>query len=226
MRSSPPNPERQVAPPPAPAPAPEIPASSSNAVESGIIQEAEAESYSIYIKNLPLNVTPSQLEEEFKKFGSIKNGGVQVRSNKQQGFCFGFVQFEAASAVQSAIEAAPITIGGRPAFVEEKRASGSSRGNNRGRYIAGRGGGFRNDGVRGRGNYGSPRGYGRGDFSNRPEFVNRGSNRMGSSGRGAEGGYQRVDATGNSGGGRVSRPAGQAGNGLVKTVTERVSPPA
>lgn len=90
---------------------------------------------SVYIKNLPLNATPAQLEEEFKRFGPIKSGGVQVRSNKvlfsvlfsfsfvslllnirqqnslffciwmqQQGFCFGFVEFEVASAVQQAIE--------------------------------------------------------------------------------------------------------------------------
>lgn len=82
-----------------------------------------------------MNATPAQLEKEFKKFGPIKSGGVQVRSNKvtchsityflffgslccimpsvcliwilmlqQQGFCFGFVEFEVASAVQSAIE--------------------------------------------------------------------------------------------------------------------------
>lgn len=38
--------------------------------------------HSIYIKNLPLNVSATQLEGEFKKFGPIKQGGVQVRSNK------------------------------------------------------------------------------------------------------------------------------------------------
>jgi hypothetical protein len=38
--------------------------------------------YSIYVRNLPLNATPHQLEEEFKKFGSIKYDGIQVRSNK------------------------------------------------------------------------------------------------------------------------------------------------
>lgn len=38
--------------------------------------------YSIYIRNLPLNATPAQLEEEFKRFGPIKSDGVQVRSNK------------------------------------------------------------------------------------------------------------------------------------------------
>lgn len=41
-----------------------------------------AEGHSIYVRNLPLNVTDSQLEEEFMKFGPIKQGGVQVRSNK------------------------------------------------------------------------------------------------------------------------------------------------
>ena len=36
----------------------------------------------IYIRNLPMNATPAQLEEEFKRFGAIKKGGIQVRSNK------------------------------------------------------------------------------------------------------------------------------------------------
>lgn len=38
--------------------------------------------HSIYVRNLPLNVTVAQLEEEFKKFGPIKPGGIQVRNNK------------------------------------------------------------------------------------------------------------------------------------------------
>ncbi|KAF7130557.1 hypothetical protein RHSIM_Rhsim10G0048600 [Rhododendron simsii] len=48
-----------------------------NAPQSGNAQE-EAEGHSIYVRNLPLNVTDSQLEEEFTKFGPIKQGGVQV----------------------------------------------------------------------------------------------------------------------------------------------------
>lgn len=40
------------------------------------------EGHSIYIRNLPLNVTVAQLEEEFAKFGPIKPNGVQVRGNK------------------------------------------------------------------------------------------------------------------------------------------------
>ncbi|RRT72607.1 hypothetical protein B296_00026572 [Ensete ventricosum] len=41
-----------------------------------------ADGYSIYVKNLPLDATPAQLEEEFKKHGPIKPDGIQVRSNK------------------------------------------------------------------------------------------------------------------------------------------------
>ncbi|KAL8529598.1 hypothetical protein ACS0TY_006869 [Phlomoides rotata] len=48
----------------------------------------EVEGHSIYVRNLPLNLTVAQLEAEFQKFGAIKPNGVQVRSIKQQGFCF------------------------------------------------------------------------------------------------------------------------------------------
>lgn len=135
-------------------------------------QEAEADGHSIYVKSLPLNATPAQLEEEFKKFGPIKPNGVQVRSHKMQGFCFGFVDFEEASSVQSAIEASPILIGGRKAIVEEKRTT-NSRSNNRGRFGSGRGGSnFHNDGSRGRG---SGRGYSRSGSFNRGGGVRSGN---------------------------------------------------
>ncbi|XP_058103216.1 nuclear transport factor 2 isoform X1 [Magnolia sinica] len=224
-KPSPVNPERQVAPPPARVASPtEITSSNLNATESGNVHEAEADGHSIYIRGLPLNAMPAQLEEEFRRFGPIKSDGVQVRSNKQQGFCYGFVEFEAATAVQSAIEASPIMIGGRQAYVEEKRAS-SSRVNNRGRFPSGRGGGFRNDGARGRGNYGNARNYSRGDFNNRADFVNRGPSR-GVFARGGDGGYQRFDNVGSSGG-RMNRASGfTAVNAMAKSITPRVSAPA
>lgn len=40
------------------------------------------EGHSIYVRNLPMNASVAQLEEEFKKFGPIKSNGIQVRSNK------------------------------------------------------------------------------------------------------------------------------------------------
>ncbi|KAI7984368.1 Nuclear transport factor 2 [Camellia lanceoleosa] len=203
----------------------ETPVSGSDAIENGNNHEGEADGYSIYIKGLPLNATPALLEDEFKRFGPIKSDGIQVRSNKQQGFCFGFVEFEVESAVQKAIEASPVTIGGRQAFVEEKRSTNSRVNNNRGRFSTGRGSGFRNEGVRGRANYGSGRGYNRGDFNGRTEFGNnrdRGSNRGGFSSRGGDG-YQRSDSMGSNGGGRANRGGGMAVNATAKTVAPRVS---
>ncbi|GFZ19234.1 nuclear transport factor 2 (NTF2) family protein with RNA binding (RRM-RBD-RNP motifs) domain-containing protein [Actinidia rufa] len=57
------------------------PSASGSAFESGNAHE-EVKGHSIYVRNLPLNITVAQLEVEFKKFGPIKQGGVQVRSNK------------------------------------------------------------------------------------------------------------------------------------------------
>ncbi|PIA63155.1 hypothetical protein AQUCO_00200880v1 [Aquilegia coerulea] len=85
---------------PAPAPGASAPNSNNGANGSNISEEAEG--YSIYIRSLPMNATVGQVEEEFKKFGPIRPNGVQVRSNK--GFCFGFVEFEQQSSMQSALE--------------------------------------------------------------------------------------------------------------------------
>lgn len=94
-------------------------------------------------------------------------------------------------------------------------------GNTRGRYPSGRGSGFRNDGVRGRGNYGgSGRGYNRSDFNGRSEFNNRGGNRGGSSNRGGDG-YQRTDNMGGNNG-RMNRGGGMP-NGTAKNMTPRIS---
>ncbi|KAL8057996.1 hypothetical protein ABFX02_04G220200 [Erythranthe guttata] len=181
------------------APPTDGPVSSLESVDNGNSQEEEADGYSVYIKGLPMNATDSILEEVFKKFGAIKSDGIQVRSNRQQGFCFGFVEFEEASSLQKALEASPVTVGGRQVFVEEKRST-NSRGNNRGRFQPGRGSGFRNEGVRGRGNYGGGRGgYNRGELNGRSEYGNnRGGNR---------GGYQRSESV----------------NGGAKNMTPRVS---
>lgn len=142
---------------------------SPNSVDSYSSPEPEVVGYSIHIKNLPLNITPTQLEEEFKKFGPIKRGGIQIRSFQQNGFSFGFVDFEVADAVARAIEASPVRIGGRPAFVEKKMSS-NSRASNRGRY--------RNKGIRGRRNYGAASGiHGRGEDSSRTDSDHGGGSR-------------------------------------------------
>ncbi|KAE8660772.1 Nucleotide-diphospho-sugar transferases superfamily protein [Hibiscus syriacus] len=71
-----------AAPPIAPAPVSDVQTSNNNITENGNYQEAEAAGPSIYVKGLPLNATPSMLENEFKRFGPIKSGGIQVRSQK------------------------------------------------------------------------------------------------------------------------------------------------
>jgi RNA recognition motif-containing protein len=83
---------------------------------------AEESGCSIFIDNLPLNITPAQVEQELKKFGVIKPSGVQVRSRPGRVSCFGFVQFKEAGSVQTAVRASPILIRGREVIVREKEA--------------------------------------------------------------------------------------------------------
>ncbi|XP_010550898.1 PREDICTED: ras GTPase-activating protein-binding protein 2-like isoform X2 [Tarenaya hassleriana] len=202
-----------------PAPPPQAPLSGkpdpvANAAANGNDQDVDGPS--IYVKGLPLDATPALLENEFKRFGVIRDNGIQVRS--QKGFCFGFVEFESANSVQSAIEASPIMLNGHSVVVEEKRST--SRGNGRGRQSNGAG-----SGARSRGSYGGGgRGYGRGsDFNRRSEYGSRGNNRGGygdNSKRGGNDGFQR----GNSGGGRTRRGGGLDNvNGVTKSVAPRVT---
>ncbi|TYJ05939.1 hypothetical protein E1A91_A12G198100v1 [Gossypium mustelinum] len=199
VRVAPKEPHSIVSAKPAPATEVALP-NSDNAPESSNDNE-EAEGHSIYVRNLPYTATPAQLEVAFKKFGPIKRNGIQVRSNKQ-GFTFGFVEFENASSVQSALEASPITIGDRQAAVEEKRtntrvgSSGSGSGTGRARYPSGKAG-FRSDNFRGRGNFGSGRGggYGRNEFRNQGEFSGRPKGLGGWNGDN----YQRVNQNGRGG---------------------------
>lgn len=198
VKVEPPASDRQSGAPAKSAPPVEVSTpSGESAIESSNVPE-EVEGYSIYVRNLPSNATSPQLEEIFRKFGPIKQGGVQVRSNKQ-GFCFGFVEFESSSSMKSAIEASPLSIGHRNAVVEEKRTttrvSSVSTNGGRARYPSGGRGGFRNESFRGRGNFGGGRGYGRsqGEFSGRPRSARSGET------------YQRVDQ---NGAGRGSRQAG------------------
>ncbi|PPR82206.1 hypothetical protein GOBAR_AA38512 [Gossypium barbadense] len=223
VRVAPKEPHSIVSAKPAPATEVALP-NSDNAPESSNDNE-EAEGHSIYVRNLPYTATPVQLEVAFKKFGPIKRNGIQVRSNKQ-GFTFGFVEFENASSVQSALEASPITIGDRQAAVEEKRTN-TRAGPYMGRkglvccstfnprtYLFGRGSGannnfenlllfavgkagFRSDNFRGRGNFGSGRGGGYG----RNEFRNQGEFSGRPKGLGGWNGdnYQRVNQNGRGG---------------------------
>ncbi|KAF5457644.1 hypothetical protein F2P56_021732 [Juglans regia] len=188
---------------PSSVPEPSAP-SSVGTPESSNTQD-EVEGHSIYIRNLPFGVTVEQLELEFKKFGPIKQGGIQVRNNKQQGYCFGFVEFQSLSSMNSAIQASSITIGGRKAVIEIKRTTTRVDSSGRGIFSPGRGG-YRNDSFKNRGNYGGGRVFGRNEYGSRSDFSGRGRLRgdLSSRGRGPTGrgeGYQQ-------GRGRGGRPIG------------------
>ncbi|KAG7591564.1 RNA recognition motif domain [Arabidopsis thaliana x Arabidopsis arenosa] len=78
----------------------------------------------IFVANLPMDATPEQLNETFKGFGSITKDGIQVRSYRLKGNCFGFVTFESAEAVKLVLQAhkgLAIRIGNRKVSIEEKR---------------------------------------------------------------------------------------------------------
>ncbi|KAG7975206.1 hypothetical protein I3843_06G086700 [Carya illinoinensis] len=143
-------------------------ASSNSTLE--IVDDHAVKTYAIFVPNLPMHATAEQLEVVFKPFGPIKHDGIQVRSSK--GSCFGFVEYESASSMQSAMQASPIFMFDRKLHIEERRAN-----NDRGKFPSGRGG-FRNDNFRIRGNFrggnfGGGRGYGRNDFEKRGDFPSR-----------------------------------------------------
>ncbi|KAK9075480.1 hypothetical protein SSX86_003804 [Deinandra increscens subsp. villosa] len=186
LRWAPANTDQHKSRPAKPSPEPEtlVPVAVNGPESSNAFDDAEG--HSIYIRNLPMNATVTQLEEEFKKFGPIKRNGIQVRSSKQQGFCFGFVEFESLDSMHSAIKAPSITIGNRQVVVEEKKTTTRvGGGGGRGRYSSGRGGG----GFRGRGGYFGGRSFGRNEFRYQGEYPNRSK---GLTGRNPEV-YQRVD---------------------------------
>ncbi|MBA0696554.1 hypothetical protein Goari_003098, partial [Gossypium aridum] len=65
--------------------------------------EYEGEIKSVYVRNLPSTVSESEIEEEFKKFGEISPDGVVIRSRKDVGVCYAFVEFEDMSSVRNAV---------------------------------------------------------------------------------------------------------------------------
>jgi len=130
----------------------------------------EEESKSVYVGNVPSNVSETDLENEFKKFGQLIPEGVAIRSRKETGGYYAFVEFEELSGVHNALRASPLEINGRQIYVEERKPNSGIRGGRRG----GRGGRFG-----GGGGGGGARGYARGDE------YNNGS-------RGRSNGYQRA----------------------------------
>ncbi|XP_004497787.1 nuclear transport factor 2-like [Cicer arietinum] len=131
--------------------------SETDAVEEIPAAEYEDEIKSVYVRNLSPTVSPSEVEEEFKSFGRIRPDGVVIRSRKDVGVCYAFVEFEDISGVHNAVKAGSVEIAGRQVYIEERRPNSNipSRGGRRGR---GRGS-YQSEAPRGRFN---SRSYGRG----------------------------------------------------------------
>uniref|UniRef100_A0ACD5WIK7 Uncharacterized protein n=1 Tax=Avena sativa TaxID=4498 RepID=A0ACD5WIK7_AVESA len=144
----------------------------------------DEQGYSIFVKSLPSNSNVQMVEEEFKKFGAIKPGGIQVRNNKIDQYCFGFVEFESQQSMEAAIQASPLFINETEVRIEQKRTStrvvngvvfnaggGGRFQYGRGHRGGGRGNGYPNNnaGYRGVDNFNSMRDENGADFSRRDD---------------------------------------------------------
>lgn len=137
-----------------------VPDLGTEAVEESFAFEDEGEPKSVYVRNLPPDVTEDEIEQEFKNFGRIRPDGVFIRSRKDIGVCYAFVEYEDLIGVHNALKASPVQLAGRQVYIEERRPNSSG--------VVARGGGGRRGRARGgyqtestRGRFGS-RGLGRG----------------------------------------------------------------
>ncbi|KAL5195663.1 putative G3BP-like protein [Glycine soja] len=109
--------------------------SETDVVEEAPTTEDEDEIKSVYVRNLSPTVSASEIEEEFKNFGRIQPDGVVIRSRKDVGVCYAFVEFEDMMGVHNAVKAGSVEVAGRHVYIEERRPNSNipSRGGRRGR---------------------------------------------------------------------------------------------
>ncbi|KAJ9154102.1 hypothetical protein P3X46_027475 [Hevea brasiliensis] len=103
--------------------------------------EDEDEIRSVYVRNLPTTVSEAEIEEEFKNFGKIAPDGVVIRSRKDVGVCYAFVEFEDMTGVHNAVKEGSAHVAGWQVYIEERRPNsnipsraGRGRGRGRGNY--------------------------------------------------------------------------------------------
>ncbi|CAL0316866.1 unnamed protein product [Lupinus luteus] len=130
----------------------------------GVVDEGEVKS--VYVRNLPANVTEAEIEQEFKNFGRIKPDGIFIRVRQEIGVCYAFVEFEDIVGVHNSLQASPIQLAGRQIYIEERRpntgvATRGGRGRGRGRSS------YQTDAPRGR--FGG-RGSGRGIYQDTADY--------------------------------------------------------
>ncbi|KAK1369023.1 hypothetical protein POM88_035115 [Heracleum sosnowskyi] len=113
----------------------------------------KVEGHSVYIRNLPLNTNVAEVTKDFRKFGPINDGSVQVKIHKDYGYCYGFVEFQSLDSMENAIKESPLKIGGHNVVVEKKKSTIRAGSGHTERFTSERGK-FQNDGFRGRGYFG------------------------------------------------------------------------
>lgn len=199
--------DKKTSPPPAPQVAP--PHRRNNSPPSG---DNHSDGKGIYVGHLPPNIPAEELEKVFREFGRIIKDGIQIRTY-DDGFCYGFVEFESSDAARKAIEAHDFWFGTYKSYVTEKRSSGQAgNGNGNARQAQGKSE-YRNidsnrrsrensvEGRRDRGDYGQNRPYNNRNRSD-SQFQKRGPNEFSNQNRwGNGGGEQKVYQ---NGGGRVA----------------------
>ncbi|CAI0386222.1 unnamed protein product [Linum tenue] len=95
-----------------------VPEAANDKADDGL----EREPKSVYVRNLPSDISAAEIEQEFRNFGRIRPDGVFVRNRKDViGVCYAFVEFEDLASVQNAIKSSPIQLAGRQVYIEERR---------------------------------------------------------------------------------------------------------
>lgn len=105
---------------------------------------------SVFLRNLPLTITQTELADIVHQFGPVKMNHIQIRGKSQNAnSCFAFVEFEDVASAQAAIEKATLLIGSFNVRIEEKKPMGPKPMGYRGGGRGGHGGRtdrpFRND---------------------------------------------------------------------------------
>ncbi|XP_051152785.1 nuclear transport factor 2-like isoform X2 [Andrographis paniculata] len=95
-------------------------------VDEASAMEDEVEVKSVYVRNVPMTMSASEIGEEFKKFGRLKPDAVAIRTRKDMDGCYAFVEFEDVSGVQNAIKASAVQIGEHQLYIEGRRPNRNS----------------------------------------------------------------------------------------------------
>ncbi|CAI9112833.1 OLC1v1013327C1 [Oldenlandia corymbosa var. corymbosa] len=97
--------------------------SKTNAASIGMNKMATEDSRAtlIYIENRPTDIAKDELAQAVKVFGVARPSGIQIRTYRVDGFCYGFVEFESEASAKSAVEARKLSIRGFDARISLKK---------------------------------------------------------------------------------------------------------